>query len=118
MAVEKHQMREAMLAQRAPGDQRAGAVAAIDDQLVVLARGNHIDPLAHLPERHVHGAGHVSVRELALGAHVENGGCRSGSDARKQRPGADATRHAVRAPAGTGTSAAATASAATMTDSR
>jgi hypothetical protein len=51
-----------------------------------------------------------------LTAHVENRWRRTGRNPRKKRSAGDPGGHAVRAPAGTGTSAAATASAATSAD--
>ena len=111
-------MREAMLAQRASRDHGAGTVPTVHDEFVLLVPRNDVDVLGHRPERHVDGAGHVATRKLALGAHVENDRRRTSCDSRKQRAGSDASYHAVWAPAGTGTSAAATASAATSADNK
>jgi hypothetical protein len=109
-------MREAMFAQRAARDHGAGTVPTVHNQLLVLAGGNDVDPPSDLPERDVDSARHVPACEFARGTNVEDRrGCVR-RNSRKKRSGRNASGHAVRAPAGTGTNAAATASAATSAD--
>lgn len=88
----------------------------VHNQFLVLLCRDSLDALPHRPERHVDGARHVTICKLARAPHVENDRRFASRDPRKQRSRSDAILHAVWAPAGTGTSAAATASAATSAD--
>src|SRR5688572_25305653 len=113
MAREIYDSREATPAQQRTGHERPRTVSAIHHQLRARRRRNLIDALRQLPEGDVDRAGHMSVRKLQPGAHVENRRRAAGLDARRERRRTDAAVHAVLAPAGTGTVIAAIASATT-----